>query len=381
MPRIVSPFLTILAGGLLLLLVPGCATPPDGDWQALDAAVQAAIEARDWRAAQAPARALPALYERQAAAFDPALYVALAQQAAEIEGQLGHALAAIGVLEDAERRLTGMGSGDDPALDGLYADLVPLYTLTRRPHLAVAAFVKRLRLDPGPQAAFDARLAFFDWARREGVLDRIAREAILDDAAQHFEELPGDFRHELAWRRLVLDLRGLAPRAARERLESLADTLAAAPDGESARWRVLASLAALDSRLGDEAALKMRLREIAALDLASARRSPVLAPAPEYGRAARARALIAEVRLSLDIGADGRVRAARITDSNANRALGEDLLGAVRSGWRFAPGLVDGVAVPRHIDGLVFRDFAPNHWRAHARPAPSPGSNIRPRDR
>ncbi|RMD90565.1 MAG: TonB family protein [Alphaproteobacteria bacterium] len=381
MSRNAPQCLRAIASGLLFLLATGCATPPDGDWQALDAAVQTAIEAGDWRAARAPARALPALYERQAAAFDPALYVALAQQAAEVEGHLGYALAAIGVLEDAERRLTGAGLAGDPALDGLYADLVPLYTLTRRTHLAIAAFEKRLRLDLGPQAAFDTRLAFFDWARREGVLDQGSLEAVLDDAAQYLDELPEDFRHELVWRRLVLDLRGLAPQAARKRLESLAETLATAPDGESALWRVLASLAALDARLGEEAALAARLKEIAALDLASARRTPVLAPAPDYGRAARATALIAEVRLSLDVDADGRVTAARIIESNANRALGEDLLRAVRTGWRFAPGLADGVAVPRHIDGLVFRDFAPNHWRAHAPPAPSPGSNIRRRDR
>ena len=116
---------------------------------------------------------------------------------------------------------------------------------------------------------------------------------------------------------------------------------------------------------------------MAELEVAVARRTPVLGPAPRFGRAARARALIVEIRLNLEVDAAGRVQGATIVSSNANHALERELLHHVSADWRFVPGWRDGSTVPRRIEGVVYRDFAPNHWRALAPPTPGLGSHLR----
>ncbi len=370
-------FLLSFGAFLFSAVLGGCAIRQAGDWREFDAQVADAIAAQDWRRARVPARAVPELYMAQAEPFDVGLYVALVQQATEVESALGHAIAAIGLLERAVDVLEARGFGDDPAMAPLFDDLAPLYDLTRRDARAIAARERRIALTKDPGRAFTAYLAYFDWANRNRLLGSSRLASILDRAQSLLPRLSDEAGSEIDWRRLLLAIREQPPATVEARLNARLRHLEAEPDNQLGRWRILALKAALAARAHDEKSLVRMLSQMAALDIAVARRTPVLAPAPRFSRAARARALIVEIRLNLEVDAFGRVQRATIVSSNANRVLERDLVRRVREDWRFVPAWHDGITVPRRIDGVVYRDFAPNHWRAHTPPTPRPGSQLK----
>ncbi len=361
----------------LLAILGGCATRPEGDWRELDSEVADAVAAHDWQRAQAPARAVPGLYLTQAEPFNAGLYVALVQQAAEVEGALGHAIAAIGLLEKAVGVLEARGLGEDPAMAPLFDDLAPLYDLTRRDARAIAAHERRIALTEDASEAFTAYLAYFDWANGSDLLDSSRLGSILDRARSLLPQLSEEAEQEIGWRRLRLAVRDAPPAVAEARLDDYRRNLGTEADNRLQLWRILALKAALAARTHDEKRLANLLSQMAELEVAVARRTPVLGPAPRFGRAARARALIVEIRLNLEVDAAGRVQGATIVSSNANHALERELLHHVSADWRFVPGWRDGSTVPRRIEGVVYRDFAPNHWRALAPPTPGLGSHLR----
>lgn len=342
-------------------------------WIFADEKAEIAYRNKNWNLAIRNARRAIKLYKQNNDTFDASIYVSLVEQLSDFYACEGDGGYAVFVLGDGINEIIDRYGYRNPELlrlyekQALYYDLMYDFKkvdsrLRARVNLSVRLF------DAGSEKRLAVLLERISW-----LIDR--RGASHEELRRLLRSAKNEIRQESQSQRIWL--KEYEARLAKyagdiERAISISKNLLALSSrlGKDSKFltSVYSRLGSYYFRSGQHNLFLDILSNAAASRDAEIRDRAIISPLPEFSAGAEARGLFAKFTFQVNVDAQGRVQNVSILESNANSELESEFLQAVKSEWRFPPGLdSDGKRVARKIGSIYFEFVAPNNARRFLR--------------
>lgn len=358
---------------IFLVLAPDVEDTPAEDWMLADERAETAYREKSWGLAIEEAQRAISLYEKKAESFHAEIYASLVEQLAAFHSCAGDGRAAVFALSGGIRELLDRYGYGKPELLRLYKDQAHYYNLMfdfSKVNWRLQARVDLAQrfLETGSEEWLVVFLERISWLIEMRLASPRQLTSLLESARK---EVGQDSLSSRAWL-LEYEARIAEYAGETERAEviskKLLELLKHIRDGGAIRASIYSRLGLIYLRSGREDAFLDLLADAAGHMNSGILDDAIIHPLPEFSAGAKARGLLAKFTLRVDVDAEGRVIDLSLVESNANDALQQEFLQAVKNGWRFPPGLdADGQRIPRTIASTYFEFAAPNNARRYLR--------------